>query len=185
MKKVLLLMLAFISLAVMGCSNSDDNKLTSGVVGYETFVAARNEWKEPASYSYTVYGDTYQPNAFVIDVKVTKGVSELLLNPKFPNQADSYGGEESEYRQIENLGWNIKTISGIFESIEKENMYVKTSPSIQMLYDYCLIEIDYAKCNSRAFPSRIECWGQNKTKGGYGGGYRKIIKITDFKIMEE
>ena len=90
MKKVLkLLLLALISLAVMGCSDSDDNKLASGIIGYEAFVATRNAWKEPAGYSFTaeIFTNAIGPRS--IDVKVENGVSVLSYTPNRYNSSRS------------------------------------------------------------------------------------------------
>jgi len=183
MKKVLLLMAAFISLAVMGCSDSDD-KFQAGIVGYETFLNAKNAWKEPTSYSYTVHGGSWMPGAFIIDVKVTKGVTELSLNPADPRQAVRYGGEEEEYKSVEEA-WNIKTMTGIFESAERRHKDSLTNPAFQAAYDYYLIVVSYDKCNSQYYPCCVNVKQRYKDYDkSYSGSY-EYLTITDFKILEE
>ena len=178
MKKVLLLMVALISLAVMGCSDSDD-KFQAGIVGYETFVAAKNAWKEPAGYSFTaeIFTNAIGPRS--IDVKVENGMTVLSYTP------NRYNPSRSPEEDLLYFPFDIKTIAGLFESIEKENVYITTDPLVRNTYDCCLIGINYGKYNDITIPTYVHRWGQLKGGDRLDGGNSPSLTITDFKILEE
>ena len=182
MKKVLLLMVAFISVMVMGCSDSDD-KFQAGIVGYETFLNAKNAWKEPTSYSYTVHIGAWKPDAFVIDVKVTKGVSTFSLNPDYKYYSSS-DTPESVCKEIESRSWNIKTMTEIFESVEKRHKDSLTNPAYQAEYDYYLIVVSYDKSNNLYYPRYVDVKKRRKDFDKVGDSYDNLT-ITDFKVLEE
>jgi len=178
MKKVLLLMAAFISLAVMGCSDSDD-KFQAGIVGYEAFVAAKNAWKEPAEYSFTAEIFTNAMGPRSIDVKVENGVSVLSYTP------NRYHPSSSPEEDLLDFPFDIKTIAGLFESIEKENVYITTDPLVRNTYDCCLIGINYGKYNDITIPTYVRRWGQLKGGDRLDGGNSPSLTITNFKVLEE
>ena len=186
MKKLVILMVAFVSLAVMGCSDSNkDSDYVSGIMGYETFLNARNAWKELTSYTYTARLYIWKPAPCVIDVKVTNGVSTYSLNPtyKYYSPDDT---PESICKEMESFGWNLKTMTGLFESIEKKNASLAADPSYRNIYKYYFIGINYDKCNNSVFPCYVQPLRELKSSGliGGGGSY-DTVKITDFKILEE
>ena len=178
MKKVLLLMVAFISLAVIGCSNSDD-KFQAGIVGYEAFVAAKNAWKEPAEYSFTAEISTNAIGPRSIDVKVENGMTVLSYTP------NRYNPSRSPEEDLLYFPFDIKTIAGLFESIEKENVYITTDPLVRNTYDCCLIGINYGKYNDITIPTYVRRWGQLKGGDRLDGGNSPSLKITNFKVLEE
>ena len=99
-----------------------------------------------------------------------------------PNAKQTSGGTVEDVLAV--FGWNDKTIAGLFESIEQENIYVKTDPTLQANYKCCFIKPSYDTYGDKRFLSGVSCWGIPKRSdlmGGYGMG----IKITDFKILEE
>ena len=184
MKKVLLLIVALISLAVMGCSDSNsDEEYVSGIASYETYLGVKNAWKEPTSYSYTAHIGAWKPEAFVIDVKVTKGVSTFSLNPDYKYYSSS-DTPEGVCKEIESRGWDIKTMTGLFESIEKKNVNITTDPFYRRYYKCCFIEIKYDKCNDISFPCCVTFYHPLRDPNLIGGNYDSAT-ITDFKILEE
>ncbi len=184
MKKVLLLMVALISLAEMGCSDSNkDSDYTSGIIGYETFLNAKNAWKEPTSYSYTAQLNVRVPEIWVIDVKVTNGVSTFSLNPTYEHYSPA-DTPESICKKIESSDWSIKTMTDFFASIEKKNASLAADPSYRNVFKYYFIGISYDKCSNSVFPCYVRPLRELKDSRLIGGN-DDTVKITDFKILEE
>ena len=185
MKKFTTLLILLLSLAVLSCSDSskDSENYTSGIIGYETFLNARNAWKEPTSYTYTARLDIWKPVPCVIDVKVTNGVSTYSLNPtyKYYSPDDT---PESICKEMESFGWNLKTMTGLFESIEKKNASIAADPSYRNIYKYYFIGINYDKCNNSVFPCYVQPLCELKDSRLIGDN-DDTVKITDFKILEE
>ena len=204
MKKVLLLMVAFISLMVMGCSDSDDN-YQPGIIGYETFLNAKNAWKEPASYSFTVDVSTRIVDYYMIDVKVANGKASFSINP---NQRDFNETVDDECRRIKEMGWNMDSIKDLLESMNEKAVAARVAMGHHVVYtDWevktladMIAHINYAKnlSQSENYYIRIKYGEINKLnipisfcsvkpeKDGYiGGGGTHTISISNFKILEE
>ena len=190
MKKILVLLAALLPFAILGCSDSSsDEQSLSDSFDYKTFSSARSAWKEPASYSYTVHFDSPEPSGCTIVVKVVNGESTL----------------DSEYTGA----WDIKTITGIFNSIEKltvpdpDRDYHMTSTydknaknptewlasikNVKVAEDFSdfYIRIKYDKVNNLSFPAYV-CRGNRKYEApGMIGYHPDVIKISDFKILSE
>jgi hypothetical protein len=206
MKKVIkLLLAALLPFAIMSCSDSSsDEQSLSDSFDYKTFSSARSAWKEPASYSYTVHFDSPEPFGRTFDVKVVNGESTLFVKS---NQNGVYGNPESESEYTGS--WDIKTITGIFNSIEKltvpdpDRDYYMTSTydknaknptewlaslkNVKVVEDFndYYIRIRYDKVNNLSFPTYV-CRGNRKHDPSVEIGYRPdVIEIKDFKILSE
>ena len=206
MKKVIkLLLVALLPFAIMSCSDSSsDEQSLSDSFDYKTFSSARSAWKEPASYSYTVHFDSPEPFGRTFDVKVVNGESTLSVKS---NQNDVYGNlkSESEYTG----SWDIKTITGIFNSIEKltvpdpDRDYYMTSTydknaknstewlaslkDVKVVEDFndFYLRVRYNKINNLNFPTYV-CRGNRKYETSGVVGYSPdVIEIKDFKILSE
>ena len=178
MKKFVGLLILLLSLVVLSCSDSS-GEYVSGIVGYEAFVAAKNAWKEPAGYSFTaeIFTNAIGPRS--IDVKVENGMTVLSYTP------NRYNPSRSPEEDLLYFPFDIKTIAGLFESIEKENVYITTDPLVRNTYDCCLIGINYGKYNDITIPTYVHRWGQLKGGDRLDGGNSPSLTITDFKILEE
>ncbi len=208
MKKVIkLLLAALLSLAIMSCSDSESyESALSRTDGYKTFSAVRSAWKEPSSYSYTVhikFEDYVSPDEYIIDVKVNNEKSTLSVNPS----CRKISQDHFEYirDRIKRCNWNIETIAGILDSINKKsaldsdkeihnvytdtckkpetdlelihyNVYHKTIREASAGNNY--VALKYDKVNSISIPTDI--YYASSTDGFY-----ESIEITDFKILSE
>ena len=185
MKKFTALLILLFSLAVLSCSDSgkDSDDYTSGIIDYDTFLSVKNTWKEPTSYSYTVHLDVWKPNSYVIDVKVTNGESTFSLNPTYEYYSRD-DTPESVSKHIESCGWNVKTMTDFFASIEKKNASLAADPSYRNVFKYYFIGINYDKCNNSVFPCYVQPLCELKDSRLIGDN-DDTVKITDFKILEE
>ena len=206
MKKIVKVLLMLIPFAILGCSDSDStsDETTFPLINqYESFSTARSVWKEPAGYSYSVcfhYSGSNPPVSYMVDVKVANGESTISLNSNNnSNNWKYYSDAESELKyeckRIEDSGWAIKTITDLFNSIEKFSavdsekgshvIYVDREPKTmtEVLDRIHFFErlhkiktnfavITYNDCNGRVLPVNVSCSGIS-------------ITITDFKIQSE
>ena len=205
MTKVLkLLLLALISLMVMGCSDSDDN-YQPGIIGYETFLNAKNAWKEPASYSFTVDVSTRIVDYYMIDVKVANGKASFSINP---NQRDFNETVDDECRRIKEMGWNMDSIKDLLESMNEKavaacaamghhvvytDWKVKTVADIIAHTNYVrnisqsenyYILIRYDEMNGLNAPIVFSAIKPDR-EGYTGSGGSHSIAISNFKVLEE